>query len=95
MPLLFSKNISERSAYAVWNIKESNEELVQLLKEPSPEGHPVKSAEWMVGRILVETLCSKFGLKYQGIGRVVFSQIFVKNKNGFLQAGPGSGMISF
>lgn len=68
MPLLLSKRISAYSAYAVWNIQETNEVLVSLTKENIPEGmNPTRAAEWIVGRILVKNLCSQFGLKYRGI----------------------------
>ena len=68
MPILLSKLISSHSAYAVWNIQETNQMLLDLIKEEPPENlHPTRLAEWIVGRILVESLCIQFGLKYQGI----------------------------
>lgn len=68
MPLLLSKPISPYSAYAVWNIQETNQMLLELLTEPHPKDfHPTRLAEWIVGRILVRDLCANFDLSYKGI----------------------------
>lgn len=68
MPLLLSKPISPYSAYAVWNIQETNEALLEKIGEDTPEGlNPTRLAEWMVGRILIQNLCSQFVVKYRGI----------------------------
>ena len=70
MPLLLNKQIDDQSAYAVWNIQETFLELPYLSPEPYPaELHPVRQAEWIIGRVLVKTLCEKFDIKYQGIGK--------------------------
>jgi len=70
MPLLLNKQIDEQSAYAVWNIQETFLELPYLSPEPYPaELHPVRQAEWIIGRVLVKTLCEKFDIKYQGISK--------------------------
>lgn len=68
MPLLLNKQIDEHSAYAVWNIQETFLELPYLSPEPFPADlNPVRQAEWIVGRMLVKTLCEKFEIPYQGI----------------------------
>ncbi|MEQ8474548.1 MAG: 4'-phosphopantetheinyl transferase superfamily protein [Marinoscillum sp.] len=68
MPLLLSKPISPYSAYAVWNIQETNQVLLNMIDEPIPEGlNPTRQAEWIVGRILIKNLCGFFELKYRGI----------------------------
>ncbi|MEQ9304341.1 MAG: 4'-phosphopantetheinyl transferase superfamily protein [Marinoscillum sp.] len=68
MPLLLSKPISPYSAYAVWNIQETNQVLLDMIDEPVPDGlNPTRKAEWIVGRILVKNLCGQFELKYRGI----------------------------
>ncbi|MFH6984806.1 4'-phosphopantetheinyl transferase family protein [Marinoscillum luteum] len=68
MPLLLSKPISPYSAYAVWNIQETNQVLLGLIKEEVPEGlNPTRLAEWIVGRILIQNLCAQFALKYRGL----------------------------
>jgi phosphopantetheinyl transferase len=70
MPLLLNKQIDEDSAYAVWNIQETFLELPYLSPEPFPaELNPVRQAEWIVGRILVKSLCEKFQIPYNGIGK--------------------------
>lgn len=39
-----------------------------LVNEPTPEGlNETRFAEWMVGRILIQNLCSQFALKYRGL----------------------------
>ena len=70
MPLLLSKQIHDKAAYAVWNIQETFLELPYLSPEPFPaELHPVRQAEWIVGRILIKRLCDIFNLEYMGVGR--------------------------
>ena len=70
MPLLLNKQIDKVSAYAVWNIQETFLELPYLSPEPFPaELHPVRQAEWIIGRILVKSLCEKFEIPYKGISK--------------------------
>ncbi|WP_425392613.1 4'-phosphopantetheinyl transferase family protein [Ekhidna sp.] len=70
MPLLLNKEIDDQSAYAVWNIQETFLELPYLSPEPFPaELHPVRQAEWIIGRMLVKSLCEKFNIEYQGISK--------------------------
>ena len=69
MPLLLSKRISKNSAYAVWNIQETNQMLLEAFQQETPENlHPTRLAEWIVGRILIQTLCAQFKIDYKGIG---------------------------
>lgn len=70
MPLLLNKKIDEHSAYAVWNIQETFLELPYLSPEPFPvDLNPVRQAEWIVGRVLVKSLCDTFGIEYKGISK--------------------------
>ena len=70
MPLLLNKQIDEVSAYAVWNIQETFLELPYLSPVPFPaELNPVRQAEWIIGRILVKSLCEKFDIPFQGIDK--------------------------
>ncbi|MEM7297588.1 MAG: 4'-phosphopantetheinyl transferase superfamily protein [Bacteroidota bacterium] len=70
MPLLLNKQIDDHSAYAVWNIQETFLELPYLSPEPFPaELNPVRQAEWIVGRMLVKSLCEKFDISYEGISK--------------------------
>ncbi len=69
MPLLLSKKFSENAAYAVWNIQETFLEIPYMSPEPFPsELHPVRQAEWIVGRILIKSLCEIFDMEYKGVG---------------------------
>ncbi len=82
MPLLLSKRISGYSAYAVWNIQETNELLLEMINEPLPSGlNPTRLAEWIVGRILVRNLCLQFDLNYQGIVPNEDGKPYVKGLN--------------
>ena len=80
MPLLLSKQFSEKAAYAVWNIQETFLEIPYLSPEPFPlELHPVRQAEWIIGRVLIDRLCSYFDLEYQGVGVYETGKPFLKN----------------
>ncbi|MEO9871149.1 4'-phosphopantetheinyl transferase family protein [Ekhidna sp.] len=82
MPLLLNKQIDTDSAYAVWNIQETFLELPYLSPEPFPvDLNPVRQAEWIVGRILVKTLCEKFDIKYDGIGKHENGKPFLNNSD--------------
>ncbi len=81
MPLLFSKPINASSAYAVWNIQETNHVLESIIKEDVPDlHHSSKKAEWMVGRILIRILCVQFGIKYEGIGIEPTGKPYLNNR---------------
>lgn len=68
MPLLLSKPLGDHSAYAVWDIQETNAKLQTLYPDERPDGeHITKTAEWLVGRILIKTLCAHFSIPYEGI----------------------------
>lgn len=80
MPLLLSKKIDEHSAYAVWNIQETFLELPYLSPEPFPaELNPVRQAEWIVGRILVKSLCDSFDIEYKGISKQENGKPYLEN----------------
>ncbi|WP_258105188.1 4'-phosphopantetheinyl transferase family protein [Marinoscillum sp. MHG1-6] len=81
MPLLLSKAINGHSAYAVWNIKETNEELAQMVPDMPPKDYKLaKQAEWMVGRILIQTLCAKYNIPYEGVDVEATGKPFLRNK---------------
>lgn len=80
MPLLLSKQINENTAYAVWNIQEELDQIPIMCPEPIPDGlHPIRRAEWIVGRILIQRLCEIFHLEYQGVGIHDTGKPFLKN----------------
>jgi len=81
MPLLLSKQINANSAYAVWNIQETFLELPYLSPEPYPaELHPVRQAEWIIGRVLIKRLCEQFNIEYKGIGSEATGKPFLLDK---------------
>ena len=67
----------EKRAWALWRIKESEEDLNKLLtqKEPVPTGitNPQKRLEWITGRLLTQTLLENFDLEYSGITKDEFN----------------------
>jgi 4'-phosphopantetheinyl transferase len=68
VPLLLSKPISPYSSYAVWNIKETNAQLIDLHNNSYPKDlHPTKLAEWLVTQILLQNVCQQFNIAYRGI----------------------------
>ena len=80
MPLLLSKKIDDHeAAYAVWKISETNGQLQRMITEQPPKDyHPTKQAEWMATRMLIENLCQKFDLDYQGIVKDQYGKPFLK-----------------
>lgn len=68
MPLLLSKPISPYSSYAIWNIQETNDQLIKLHNGNYPKDlHPTKLAEWLVTQILLNNLCQSFDIQYKGL----------------------------
>jgi len=68
VPLLLSKPISPHSSYAIWNIQETNEKLIELHNAPHPKQlHPTKLAEWLATQILLKNVCQVFDINYKGI----------------------------
>lgn len=69
MPLLLSKKFSDHAAYAVWNIQETFLEIPYMSPDPFPANlHPIRQAEWIIGRVLIKSLCDIFQLEYKGVG---------------------------
>lgn len=80
MPLLLSKKIDEHSAYAVWNIQETFLELPYMSPEPFPvDLNPVRQAEWIIGRVLVKSLCDSFDIEYKGISKHENGKPYLEN----------------
>lgn len=67
MPLLFSKKINPYSAYAVWKISETEDQLISLCHLEPPAMQPAKRSEWMVTRILTKYLLELFDLEFYGM----------------------------
>jgi 4'-phosphopantetheinyl transferase len=81
MPLLLSKTINEHSAYAIWNIQETNDELIKIFNDEIPQEklHQSKLAEWIVGRVLVRSLCAQFGIPFEGVTSLETGKPILKN----------------
>lgn len=70
MPLLLSKQINPYSAYAVWHITETEQQLSEKIEEVPRPSHPNRKSEWIVTRILVKYLTEIFDLTYQGVANL-------------------------
>ena len=80
MPLMLSKRIDATSAYAIWKISEPLDQLGTLYhKRPDRQYHPHKLAEWIATRILIENLCMRFGIDFQGITKDEYGKPFLLN----------------
>ena len=80
MPLLLSKKVNDHAAYGVWKIAETNSQLEEISpRKPPIDYHPTKQAEWMATRILVENLCQRFNLPFQGIVKDANGKPFLKS----------------
>lgn len=71
--------INPYSAYAVWKISETPDQLLQLTQETPPEMHINKKSEWMVSRILVRYLCGRFEVPYMGMLNLETGKPVLKN----------------
>lgn len=71
MPLLKINPDTGPNAWGLWHIVESEEELIRLAGEASPEEltHPRKKLEWLAGRSTVKAIAQKLGLNYSGVGK--------------------------
>src|ERR1041385_8804798 len=69
MPLVRSEMTDEGSAWGLWQINETEEELSYEALESCPEDiiAPSKRKEFLAGRALVKTLAEKVGVSYTGI----------------------------
>lgn len=59
--------MSPFSTYAIWNITETEAQLLEMIDETPPEAQPNKKSEWIVTRILIKYLCDSFNLDYEGV----------------------------
>jgi phosphopantetheinyl transferase len=69
MPLVRSETTGEASAWGLWQITETEEELSYAALESCPEEiiSPAKRKEFLAGRALVKALVEKVGFQYSGI----------------------------
>jgi 4'-phosphopantetheinyl transferase EntD len=80
MALVHYEALNSDSAWGIWKIEESEEQLLEVLKDSASDllhfqgiSHPRIRLESIASRVVVKELTSKFGAEYQGL---------FKNKNG-------------
>ena len=80
MPLYKLKNTGTESAWGIWKVEESAEELAFTAFEEAPEGiiHLTKRLEWLASRVLVRTLLEQNDLPYSGIHKDEFGKPFLR-----------------
>ncbi|MCX8489485.1 MAG: 4'-phosphopantetheinyl transferase superfamily protein [Cyclobacteriaceae bacterium] len=80
MPLYKLKNTGSESAWGIWKVEESAEELAFAAFEEAPEGivHLTKRLEWLASRALVRTLLEQNDLPYSGIFKDEFGKPFLR-----------------
>jgi phosphopantetheinyl transferase len=69
MPLVKSEMTGVQSAWGLWEINETEQELAFIAMESCPDDivAPSKRREYLAGRALVKTLVEKVGAEYTGI----------------------------
>lgn len=80
MPLLFSKMINPYSAYAVWKITETEQQLIALSHVDPPQMQINKRSEWMVSRILIKYLSDMFELSFKGMDNLPSGKPILKGQ---------------
>lgn len=80
MPLSKIETLGTDSAWALWNIGETEPDLSYVSFESCPEDivHPQKRLEWLAGRALIKTLVEYLHLSYEGIRKDEFGKPFLK-----------------
>ncbi|MCE2893436.1 MAG: 4'-phosphopantetheinyl transferase superfamily protein [Flammeovirgaceae bacterium] len=80
MPLYKLKKTGTESAWGIWKVEESAEELAFNAFEEAPEGiiHLTKRLEWLASRVLIRTLLEQNDLSYSGIHKDEFGKPFLR-----------------
>jgi phosphopantetheinyl transferase len=80
MPLYKLKNTGTESAWGIWKVEESAEELAFTAFEEAPGGivHLTKRLEWLASRVLVRTLLEQNDLPYSGIHKDEYGKPFLR-----------------
>ena len=81
MPLTQIQKTGRESAWALWLINESEEELSFAALESAPEEiiSPQKRLEYLAGRALIKELATQFDLEYAGLRKDEFGKPYLKN----------------
>lgn len=84
MPLEKLESFTE-SAWGLWHIRETEDELINRLKPfetiPDTIKHDQKRLEFCVGRLLAKTLLEKLGGRFEGIVKDAFGKPFFRNSS--------------
>jgi len=82
MPLVRAETVGEGSAWGLWQITETEEELAYSALESCPEDiiAPSKRKEFLAGRALVKTLAEKAGVVYSGIRKDEQGKPYLKDQ---------------
>lgn len=80
MPLVKMNEVGEDSAWALWVVRESEEELAYKAMASCPEEiiSKQKRLEWLAGRALIKTLAEEMGLEYFGLRKDEYGKPFLK-----------------
>lgn len=83
MPLVRSEMTGEGSAWGLWQITETEEELSFLALESCPDDiiAPAKRKEFLAGRALIKTLAEKVGVQYSGIRKDEQGKPFLRDQS--------------
>jgi 4'-phosphopantetheinyl transferase len=83
MPLVRSEMTGETSAWGLWQITETEEELSYTALESCPDDiiAPAKRKEFLAGRALVKTLAEKAGVQYSGIRKDEQGKPYLKDQS--------------
>jgi len=81
MPLVKSEMTGKDSAWGLWQISETEEELAYSAFESCPEDiiAPAKRKEFLAGRALVKALAEKVGVQYTGIRKNEHGKPYLKD----------------
>ncbi|HMJ70056.1 MAG TPA: 4'-phosphopantetheinyl transferase superfamily protein [Cyclobacteriaceae bacterium] len=82
MPLVKSEMTGVESAWGLWEINETEQELAFFAMESCPDDivAPSKRREYLAGRALVKTLVEKVGAEYTGIRKDEQGKPYLKDQ---------------
>lgn len=83
MPLVRAEMTGDGSAWGLWQITETEEELSYEAFESVPDDiiAPSKRKEYLAGRALVKTLAEKVGVQYSGIRKDEQGKPYLKDQS--------------
>jgi 4'-phosphopantetheinyl transferase len=86
MPLVRTEMLGEESAWALWRIEESEEELAFSALEQCPDDviAPEKRKEFLAGRSLIKALVEYIGKQYVGLRKDSFGKPHLKDLPHFI-----------